>query len=343
MTQIARQSTVLKPLDEDLRPEVRAWASAVRELFVASGLSIGRFVALCPNIDKGTVSRYLNGRRVPRDRWFLDNLISIQADAGSPVTPAVREHLNDLQLRALEVAHPHEYKVRLVKDELEIALTSLREAQRFARAIEEQLAERRRQVEELQSEKQRLRSAWDDERASREAERDRLMEEIADLSRQLRQAEQRTLDAEQRCRRLESLLDQLDLTRQDQGFPAVWTRVPRRNKNFTGREEVLAALRASMTDPMAAAVPQPHALHGPGGFGKTLLAVEYAHRYRHEYDLVGWIPADQPFMVKTALADLAPHLGLPPASVSGIESRRHRGGQRVRPCGEPGLPARTNQ
>ena len=111
MTQIARQSTVLKPLDEDLRPEVRARASAVRELFVASGLSIGRFVALCPNIDKGvalcpnidkgTVSRYLNGRRVPRDRWFLDNLISIQADAGSPVTPAVREHLNDLQLRAL--------------------------------------------------------------------------------------------------------------------------------------------------------------------------------------------------------------------------------------------------
>jgi hypothetical protein len=319
VTQIVRQSTVLKPLDEDLSPEVRAWASEVRELFAASGLSIGRFVALCPNIDKGTVSRYLNGRRVPRDRWFLDKLVSIQADAGRPVTPAVHEHLNDLQLRALEVAHPHEYRVRLVKDELEVALTSLREAQRYARALEEQLAERKRQVEELSAEKQRLRSAWDDVRASREAERERLIEEIADLEQRLDQAQQRTLDAEERCRRLEGILDHLQLTGRDQHLPAVWGRVPHRSKNFTGREEVLEELRASITDSTAAVVRQPYALLGPAGSGKTFLAVEYAHRYGQEYDLVWWIPMDQPLLFRSTMAQLAPSLNVPPATETGID------------------------
>jgi hypothetical protein len=101
--------------------------------------------------------------------------------------------------------------------------------------------------------------------------------------------------------------------------PPVWGNVPQRNKNFTGREELLAALREGIASQVTAVVPQPHALHGLGGVGKTLTAVEYIYRYRHTYDVVWWIPSDQPFMVKTALAELAPHLGLPPASVSGIE------------------------
>jgi tetratricopeptide (TPR) repeat protein len=101
--------------------------------------------------------------------------------------------------------------------------------------------------------------------------------------------------------------------------PPVWGNVPQRNKNFTGREDLLANLRASITGKMTAVVPQPHALHGLGGVGKTLMAVEYVYRYRHTYDVVWWIPSDQPFLVKTALAELAPYLGLPSAAVSGIE------------------------
>ena len=102
-------------------------------------------------------------------------------------------------------------------------------------------------------------------------------------------------------------------------IPPVWGNVPQRNKNFTGREELLSALRDGLAGQITAVVPQPHALHGLGGVGKTLMAVEYIYRNRHMYDVVWWIPSDQPFMVKTALADLAPHLDLPPASVSGIE------------------------
>jgi hypothetical protein len=82
--------------------------------------------------------------------------------------------------------------------------------------------------------------------------------------------------------------------------PAVWGNVPQRNKNFTGRREVLERLRQGVSSTVTAVVP--HALQGMGGVGKTAVAIEYAHRYRSEYDLVWWIPADQPALVRSSLA-----------------------------------------
>jgi len=99
--------------------------------------------------------------------------------------------------------------------------------------------------------------------------------------------------------------------------PDVWGKVPPRNKNFTGREELLARLREGIAGQVTAVLP--HALHGLGGVGKTQMAAEYAHRYRQEYDLVWWIPADQPPLVRSTLASLAPYLGLPPVTATGIE------------------------
>ena len=100
-------------------------------------------------------------------------------------------------------------------------------------------------------------------------------------------------------------------------FPEVWGGVPSRNKNFTGRTRQLEQLRSGLMSQITAVVP--HALHGYGGVGKTLMAVEYAHLYRYEYDLVWWINADQPGLVRSSLAHLAPHMGLPGVNVSGIE------------------------
>ncbi|GAA4236103.1 hypothetical protein GCM10022254_44930 [Actinomadura meridiana] len=99
--------------------------------------------------------------------------------------------------------------------------------------------------------------------------------------------------------------------------PQVWEAIPPRNKNFTGRTDLLARLHEGLANRVTAVVP--HALHGLGGVGKTQMAVEYAYRYRAEYDLVWWIPADQPVLVRSSLASLAPKLNLPPAAVSGVD------------------------
>jgi transcriptional regulator with XRE-family HTH domain len=210
MPDIARRSLVdLKPLAPGLSVEVLDWAGELRAIWVAIGLSMNEFASLHP-VDKGTISRYLNGQRVPRDRWFLDKLLAIQADYGQPVTPAVHEHLAELQLRALEVAHPHEYRVRRVSDQLEIALTGKLEAERYARALEEQLVDRNRQVSELAAAKGRLRVAWDDDRVAMEAHCERLTREIGQIAGDLYLAQERAAQAERRCRLLEDLLDDLD-------------------------------------------------------------------------------------------------------------------------------------
>ncbi|MGW4791362.1 FxSxx-COOH system tetratricopeptide repeat protein [Nonomuraea sp. NPDC004297] len=99
-------------------------------------------------------------------------------------------------------------------------------------------------------------------------------------------------------------------------LPVVWGRVPQRNMNFTGRTDLLRNLHEGLRSDVTAVVP--HALHGLGGVGKTQLAIEYAHRYRSEYELVWWIPADQPMLVKSSLAGLARELRLPITS-AGVE------------------------
>ncbi|WP_246059500.1 FxSxx-COOH system tetratricopeptide repeat protein [Herbidospora galbida] len=100
--------------------------------------------------------------------------------------------------------------------------------------------------------------------------------------------------------------------------PEIFERVPPRNRNFTGRESLLHQLREG-TRSVTAVIPLPQALQGYGGVGKTHLAIEYAYRYRSHYDLIWWIPADQYYLVSSALAAMAPHLGLTPASVVGVE------------------------
>jgi hypothetical protein len=95
----------------------------------------------------------------------------------------------------------------------------------------------------------------------------------------------------------------------------IWGNVPQRNKNFTGRDDILGILRQGLSRRVTAVLP--HALQGMGGVGKTAIAVEYAHRYKYEYELIWWVPADQPALVQSSLASLADRLGLSSATTTG--------------------------
>jgi CO dehydrogenase nickel-insertion accessory protein CooC1 len=93
-------------------------------------------------------------------------------------------------------------------------------------------------------------------------------------------------------------------------YPSAMPRIdnaPTRNHDFTGRAHTLEQLRDRLSGSSAAS---PQALHGLGGVGKTQLAQEYAHRFKADYDLVWWAPAERTEEISASLADLARHLQL---------------------------------
>ncbi|ADP82497.1 FxSxx-COOH system tetratricopeptide repeat protein [Pseudofrankia inefficax] len=89
----------------------------------------------------------------------------------------------------------------------------------------------------------------------------------------------------------------------------VWSLPWPRNPHFTGREVELSELRSRLVGD-GRAVTMPQALHGLGGVGKTQLAVQYAYRHAGDYDLVWWVPAEDPALVLAALVVLAEQVGL---------------------------------
>jgi MinD-like ATPase involved in chromosome partitioning or flagellar assembly len=78
---------------------------------------------------------------------------------------------------------------------------------------------------------------------------------------------------------------------------------PARNVNFTGREQDLRELRKELRS-RSRAIVLPLTIQGLGGVGKTQVALEYAHRFRADYDLVWWMNCGQPQYIGVSLADL---------------------------------------
>ncbi|PZH05153.1 ATP/GTP-binding protein [Streptomyces sp. NTH33] len=90
--------------------------------------------------------------------------------------------------------------------------------------------------------------------------------------------------------------------------PAIWN-APQRNTTFTGRNMILERVRDQLGG--TSGPPQPQALFGLGGVGKTQLATEYVHRFMADYDLVWWTSAEHVDDVVASLAELGALIGAP--------------------------------
>ena len=84
-----------------------------------------------------------------------------------------------------------------------------------------------------------------------------------------------------------------------------------RNPFFTGRKNVLDQLHKKLTSIKSVALSQPMAISGLGGIGKTQTAVEYAYRYRKEYNAVLWTKADSYESLISDYSAIAELLNLP--------------------------------
>jgi tetratricopeptide (TPR) repeat protein len=91
------------------------------------------------------------------------------------------------------------------------------------------------------------------------------------------------------------------------GAQPLVSNLPQRNAHFVGRDALLLKLRHRLLSSTTAVV-VPQALHGLGGVGKTQVALEYAHRFAADYDVVWWVAAEQSAEARVNLAALAPLL-----------------------------------
>lgn len=98
-------------------------------------------------------------------------------------------------------------------------------------------------------------------------------------------------------------------------LPLIWNVPYPVNPFFTGRKELLDSLTTSLRANQPIALTQPLAISGLGGVGKTQIALEYAYRYRSDYQAVLWVQADTRTTLISSLVSIADLLNLPEKGV----------------------------
>jgi transcriptional regulator with XRE-family HTH domain len=221
---------VLKPIPDDVTPEVREFTETLRGLSGVSGVTLRR-LAVDMHYSAGTVSRYLSGQRPP-PREFVEKLLRICYDSqGAPVTAEVEQLVFQQRLAALKSSTPKLYEIELLNDRLALALTEKRACDNTVILLEQEIEQEKSQIYDLEREKRQILAAWEDERQrsddaiAEEAVRRSSLEEtirilkckVEQLNDHLSRALSRADVAEERCRELETQIDSASVLIEDSG------------------------------------------------------------------------------------------------------------------------------
>ncbi|MEV4340356.1 ATP/GTP-binding protein [Streptomyces sp. NPDC049590] len=206
----------LAPLKEGLSPEKRALAEDLRKVFLLLGVGVRRYAGR-RFLDPGSVSRYLNGGRVPP--WdFIAGVIADVRDLRVPLTPEAEAALRDLHRAALEGNRPSS-EMEALQDQLAEADEETRRITTRQRALEEALLDREGRLAQVRSRCRKLESQlearrgevelWQGEYALLQEESGDLQEQVVFLQEALAVTRAELIAAEDRCHRLETRLETL--------------------------------------------------------------------------------------------------------------------------------------
>ncbi|MEW2809862.1 chromosomal replication initiator protein DnaA [Streptomyces massasporeus] len=209
----------LVPLGGDLPGESRALAEALRRLFDGLGLSVRRY-ATRRHRDAGSVSRFLNGTRIPPWEFVNDLISDVTEHQGQPPTQEAMELLRALYRSALAESGSAFSRVQLLEDQLADADRRSVESVAVVRALERALADAQHRSADLELQIRQLHSRQDERTAQADKslrlyedqvtallrERQNLLREVEALGEQLLDAHDRRAQAERRCEELERQL-----------------------------------------------------------------------------------------------------------------------------------------
>lgn len=208
----------LQPLDDNLNSECRAFAEALRELFLELAVSVRRYATRCYR-SPGTLSRYLAGTRIPQ--WdFVEHLFKhVEEERGTQVNPETRDRVRGLRLAALRTSASISQAVQQLEGQLKAAdqearRTSAREDE-LGHALDDYqylIADLDLRLKKLETDRDPVRAPEvipampGDDMATILVERQILALEVARLSHELDETRQRAAFAEARCNLLERQL-----------------------------------------------------------------------------------------------------------------------------------------
>jgi transcriptional regulator with XRE-family HTH domain len=208
----------LAPLSQDIPEEARELADQLRRFFKSLNISVRRYAARC-NYDPATVSRYLNGKRVPPWSFIQELVTQVAEHRGSPIQREALDVIRSLHRAALQKSSAQLYKVQILQDQLAEADKEQKRAGLREKVLLEAMEVRQRRIAQLEIDTLELNSSLLEEKErvanlhaqleipnSSNEELDRLKEEVRELKEQLTRAQELSEQAEARCEELERQL-----------------------------------------------------------------------------------------------------------------------------------------